>query len=375
MNKIFRYIILLKYFLKRFTKRKVNDTLIIIKIEAIGDYLVFRNCLKAIRESRKYRGYKITFVGNALWKDVAIKFDSSYADTFIWITPSDLNTLSERRRIFDEVSSKRYKQLITFHYSRSLATENLSFVIIANEKITMNGDCLNIKPNIKKYTDKIYSKIINIPSTIVHEFHRNVFFLSNIVEEHIEMSKPELLLEDLPYHSVLLNFNDYFIIAPGAGVTNRQVSKKTLQDIIEYLLSNKINLCFVGAPSEAEYVNSLIASFESELILNLTGKTTLVELAYIVKKAQAVLCNDSSIFHLGVSLNKKTVCFAGGGHFERFVEYPGVKDIYLCYYRMACFNCDWKCIFNFKNSQRYPCIENLQTKEIKDIITRHLLIK
>ena len=60
------------------TNKKVSNSknLLIVKMDAIGDYILFRNFLKAIKEDKKYSKYKITLCGNSVWKDISEKFDS-----------------------------------------------------------------------------------------------------------------------------------------------------------------------------------------------------------------------------------------------------------------------------------------------------------
>ena len=48
-----------------------SNTLLIIRLDAIGDYLLFRNFLSVIRASRKYKDYEITLCGNIVWKDLS----------------------------------------------------------------------------------------------------------------------------------------------------------------------------------------------------------------------------------------------------------------------------------------------------------------
>ena len=69
------------------TNKKVSNSknLLIVKMDAIGDYILFRNFLKAIKEDKKYSKYKITLCGNSVWKDISEKFDSKVIDEFYWI--------------------------------------------------------------------------------------------------------------------------------------------------------------------------------------------------------------------------------------------------------------------------------------------------
>ena len=62
-----------------------NESLLLIKNDEIGDYILFRNFLKDIRKSKKYEGYQITLLGNIIWKQLFDEFDNAYVDEVIWI--------------------------------------------------------------------------------------------------------------------------------------------------------------------------------------------------------------------------------------------------------------------------------------------------
>ncbi|MDW8465862.1 MAG: hypothetical protein RML35_06685 [Chloroherpetonaceae bacterium] len=72
----------------RKNKSFVPKTLLILRLDEIGDYVLFRNFLKEIRESERFKDYKITLCGNAAWKDLAEAFDKESVDEFIWISKS-----------------------------------------------------------------------------------------------------------------------------------------------------------------------------------------------------------------------------------------------------------------------------------------------
>ncbi len=57
----------------------------IIRFDAIGDYILFRNFIEVLKKSEKYRDYKITLLGNNAWKSLSKELDSEFVDEFIWL--------------------------------------------------------------------------------------------------------------------------------------------------------------------------------------------------------------------------------------------------------------------------------------------------
>ncbi len=51
-----------------------SNSLLIVRLDAIGDYILFRNFLKVIRNSEKFNNYTITLCGNTLWKDIFYEY-------------------------------------------------------------------------------------------------------------------------------------------------------------------------------------------------------------------------------------------------------------------------------------------------------------
>lgn len=62
---------------------------LIVRLDAIGDYILWRNCLGFLRRSRKYRDAHITVFGNPAWRSLAEAFDAGIADEWLWAERRD----------------------------------------------------------------------------------------------------------------------------------------------------------------------------------------------------------------------------------------------------------------------------------------------
>jgi ADP-heptose:LPS heptosyltransferase len=134
------------------TKKIQRKHLAIVRIDGIGDYVLFRNFIKTIHESEQYKNYKITLIGNSLWKDLAIELDDEFVDKFIWIDRSKFHkNLFYRYKKLKEITLQAYEAVINPVYSRGFFSEDAIIKAIhANEKIGSNGDLSNIKKWQKK---------------------------------------------------------------------------------------------------------------------------------------------------------------------------------------------------------------------------------
>ena len=114
-----------------------EKTLVFIKNDLIGDYILFRNFLPYIKQSKKYKDYKIILIGNIAWKNIAETFDAGYYDEMIWDSFDRINKdLVYRTKTIKNILSKGYETLFYPVYSGDEYTEQfLISKIIAKEKI------------------------------------------------------------------------------------------------------------------------------------------------------------------------------------------------------------------------------------------------
>ena len=102
-------------------KKSVDKSLAIVFYGLIGDYIIFRNFLEAIKKSEKYKDYKITFIGNSCFKSLALSLDSKFVDNFIWIDHKKLSkNIFYRYKTFLQLSKLSFTELIVPTESRSI---------------------------------------------------------------------------------------------------------------------------------------------------------------------------------------------------------------------------------------------------------------
>jgi len=71
-----------------------------------------------------------------------------------------------------------------------------------------------------------------------------------------------------------------------------------------------MKLVLVGAENDAA-INRFLSCKNIPALIDLTGKTTINDLAFLADRATAIVCNDSSMLHIGVAMKKPVVCFFG----------------------------------------------------------------
>lgn len=349
---------------------KINakkKAILVVKTDAIGDYVLFRNNLKAIRESHTFKHYAITLLGNALWKDVALQLDGAYVDNFIWIDHNEYKNTAYKKQFLLSLSKQTFNKVFIFHYSRSVFTEIIAFTTNAAAKVGFKGDNSTIPPKLKAITNKLYSTLIEEPADINHEFLHLAFFTSCITTIPLQQfgQAPYINKALIPATTAFDMPHKYILIGTGAGELKRKYPDDKMLLVIQQLLTGDVTLCFAGTKADSAFVQLVKNTFTGydEKIIDTTGRTSLPELLQLINNSLFIICNESSMYHISIALNKKVVCFAGGGHFTRFANYNTTAGINLVCHKMACYNCNWHCIYHIKQGESYPCLQEIKNDD------------
>lgn len=298
-------------------------SLLLIRLDAIGDYILFRNYIEVLKKNEKYKDYSITLLGNSVWKSLSEELDSEYIDEFIWI---DRNKFSKnfvyRYKKLKEIISKGYEIVLAPVYSREFFfTDNIVKLIYAKEKIGSIGDLSNIKKWQKKISDKYYTTLIPAKDEIIFEFIRNKEFFENLLKIKLDIKKPTIKLKDksLPFDLP----SRYAILFIGASANYRKWNIQGFAKVGTWLKERygyEIVLC--GGPSDKNDAVEFRKYFYGEY-LDLVGKTSLVELLHVIYNGNLMISNETSAPHFAVALEMTNVfVIYNGNHYGRFTPYP-----------------------------------------------------
>ncbi len=304
-----------------------EKSLLIIRTEAIGDYFHFRNFLKYIRESKKYKNFNITLCGNVMYKDIAENFDKDIIDEFIWINRKQFTEdKMYRSKIILDVNSRNFHTAIQPNFSREfLIGDSIVRASGAKERIGAKGDTTNDILLFKIIADSWYTDLKNIPEVNIWEFDRNKAFFEQILDTKINIKVPSL-----EYPSQIKE--DYIVFFPGAGEKIKQWPKEKFSELASRIINKyALNIKICGSEQDYNLAENILNENNSNRIENLCGKTSLVELIDVISKCKILITNDSSAFHIGACLKTETICLFMGRHYGRFAPYPKGYDNHLHY--------------------------------------------
>lgn len=374
ISKLKRFIKFIIYFIIKLlikpSKEIKQKSLLLIRLDAIGDYVLFRNFIEVLKKSEKYKEYNITLLGNSAWKGLSEELDSEFVDTFIWLDRRRFdNNFIYRYNKLKEITSNAYEIIISSTYSREfMMSDIIVHSLNAKEKIGSSGDLSNTIKWKKDISDKYYTKLIPAKRDVIFEFYRNKEFFENLLNTKLDIKKPHIELKskrppfELPER--------YAILFIGASESFRKWNIEGFAKIGDYLKEKydyEIVLC--GAPSDRDDALRFRECFDGRYI-DLVGKTSLIELLHVIYNEKLMIANETSAPHFAVALEMTNVfVISNGNHYGRFTPYPKeVSDSYHVIYHPQI----EKNLNNYKklsNSYRY----NLNINEISFEMVRSKL--
>lgn len=306
-------------------KRSIKEkTLLVIRLDSIGDYILVQNFFNVLRNDSFFKNYNITLCGNIIWKDLAEHCNKNDFDNFIWINKKKFKwNLFYKYDTLQKIYLAGYEIAVETTFSREiLFGDTIIKASKAKERIGSGGSQENyVKWKRSLFSDDYYTKLITQSSESLFEFYRNKEFFEKLLKKKIDITKPHLDFSLVQISSPLPT--EYIVIVPGAQEKSRRWSEEKFIELIKSLLNNfTFDIVLAGSSSENKITEKIAEQINSERILNLAGKTSLPELGKIISKAKLLISNETSAVHFAAAQEVRFVCISNGKHLGRFNPYP-----------------------------------------------------
>jgi len=348
--------------------------LLIVRIDAIGDFIIFSPMLKYYR--MLYPDYHISLLVNVLVLDLAQRFDE--INELIGFDRKKFNrNLIYRMILLKKIKEEAFDIVIYPTYSREPNGDYIVKYSKAEEKIGFSGDTCNITPEVKSRNDKYYKKLIPATQGLFIEIERNREFVEALgaktnditpsftPSKHDEKEGDKILLE-----CGLKQPRPFVVICPGASLKGRIWLLERYAKVVTWLKKERgVEVVICGSSSDG-HLAITIENIANLPVIDITGKTTLSTLAAVLKKSLLYIGSETGILHLASAVSTPTICIMGGGHFRRFFPYGDSSKNRIVYKQMNCFNCNWKCIYPIRKGKPLPCIERITVHEVLKVVTQ-----
>ena len=134
----------------------------------------------------------------------------------------------------------------------------------------------------------------------------------------------------------------YIVLNPNASdlLLERRWPVESVIEAINRLVFSGSQIVLMGAPNEAEFVQSVYQMLAPEVqfrVVNTAGRLTLGELLALLEGAACVLTNDTGPMHMAIALQRPTVCLFGPANPEHYgQDLPYVEIFYAQVFCSPC---------------------------------------
>lgn len=348
--------------------------ILLVRLDAIGDFILWLDAVKEIRNHFHSQEYSLTLLGNTLWTPFAETL--SYFD-FVWGLDKNkfISSPLYRLKLLSKIRRSGFQVVIHPNYSREFSYGDAVVRISGSvERIGFEGDCSCINPLAKRISDKWYTRLVPSPELTLTELEKNAVFLRSLGLKSFKAGLPELPRLDIPKQFYP---KDFYVIFPGASNKSKHWPIRRFQELVRLIYKETGWIGVIcGGPGEEPLGNEMIENAGSTLI-NLAGRTSLIELVSILSHARFLVSNDTCAVHIAAGVSTPSVCILGGGHYGRFLPYSlesaTKKPLPLVVSnKMDCFNCNWICIYSITEGEPFPCIASISVDDVWEAVIRVL---
>ena len=357
--------------------------LLIVKTDAIGDFVIFTGILPFFRELYPSQEWEITLLGSQEYRTIAefvksaIISPKSVFDKFISIDRLAFSrNLIYRFQFQKKLLQNLYYDVIIYPaYSRARDGDQLVDIINSSEKIGVDGDCNNIPLSVKqKNNQTIYTKTIKLKEGWLSEVERNVDFIKELgINQSIDGVPRWQISSEIVETSINLIKSkgiegDFAVICPGAFFDYRVWSPEKVASVIDYLwCKHKLAILICGSPKDKIISLEIQKNLKSANVICLCGETNLIQLSAIMSSAKVCITMDSGPAHIAIAVNAPLICIIGGGHYKRFSPYGDPSRFRAATEELDCFYCNWNCKYGTPFCVKDISIETV-IKEIDSLL-------
>ncbi len=314
-----------------FRQRMSDKKLLIVRVDEIGDYMLWRNFLNEIVSSPRFRDHQIHFCGNRSWKSIFEQFDATSVNKQFWIDKIRFKKeIKYRFRFLRMIYQQGYTTVINPVYSRDKRyDDSIVRAAKATNRIGMVANTESVQSYEMGYDKGLYTALFNHSEKPLFEFYRNRMFtefLTGLPSAVVDTTVPTSLLPAYPGLPA-----NYIVVFPGSRSKKRIWPAQNFCKVAAHLYEQKgYTVVVCGAAGDKIYTDAFCATYQYPIV-DLTGKTSLPEMLTVLKQASMLLSVDTGSIHLAVAAGCPVTGIFNGSQYNRFAPYP--KE--LCSYFTA----------------------------------------
>jgi len=308
-----------------------NYRLLILKFSALGDVILSSAALRAIRE--KFKGHKISLLVGEESKDVLLR--CPYVDELMVL---DL-----------KCKDKGFRRLLEI--GKGLRQKNFDIVIdLQNNRKSHILSFLSRSINRYGYDNKKFGWLLNNRikdqkdpvDPVTHQFRVLKMLGIDMVNPYLELWPSE---EDKLYIDDMLNAEwlseNQRLIGLNLSASQRWICKNwpltQMAKLCDELGCKEIRIVITGTENDLALANELMGMVKNTKIINACGRTTINQLACLIKRCAVYISPDSSPLHIAAAVNTPFVALFGPTDHRRHL--PPAKNFIVIKKDLPCSPC------------------------------------
>lgn len=162
-------------------------------------------------------------------------------------------------------------------------------------------------------------------------------------------------------------FDKYIVITGGSGELEKHKRWTTIgyRKLVENIIDNtQYNIAFAGSAGEQKIVDEILLEIDNrylEKIIQLNGKTSLLELINILRNSCLVVGNDNGVLHIASACNTKVLGLFGSTDYR--ITGPVGNNIAIVDNRIECAPCYAKG-GNIEGCENNICMKSINSDQV-----------
>jgi len=347
--------------------------LAVVRMDGIGDMILFRGSLDHYAEAFGVAKDDITVIGCDSWAPIAGEVFAGYH--FISINEHRFAKRPWYRfRVALKVRRLNAETVVCDQFfRRAMMADSLVWISGAPNSVVA-------LPYINEPTRGEYgwymTQVLGVIDTGLyptHEVLRHAAFVSAVAGREIAPAPPRIAWRDKTPEVAAAG--PYVVLNPGSNEYGRRWPLKDYCEIARKLREQGLRAVFIGSAKEKPDWDFMTEFGGDEGVVDLMGKTDLPGLLDVMRHATAVLTNDTGPAHVAIALGTPTLVVVGGGHFGSFVPYPdGARPEHarFVWRHMDCYHCIWRCHKRESKRDSFPCVAAVTVEQVWDELVQLL---
>lgn len=239
---------------------------------------------------------------------------------------------------------------------------------------TVNAVCATQKIGVFSDSDKkvqcpewmrrgIYNQILQNKCKNLHKVKYYAWFWSELGDKECE---PQLAkLPKLEFRRKLPD--RYFVVFPSASLQMKQWPVERFAEVTKRIYKKMgYPLVVCGTGRDALVIEEFLKQIPDVPVYNFLGSTTVSEFIEILGRAELLLTNDTSAYHIGVAKRRKVCIVTGRSAYDTYINYQDIEcdkqKLSVVCHKGICYNCNDVC--RFLKGETYPCVSENTVEDV-----------